>query len=90
MTRLRVVLRQLPIPVTGMLVGCIVCGVVGGVIGLIIGLRTYVPTAWFAVLEIGIPAGMVGCLLGLFFGLIAQWIAHAPRDAPERQDNARG
>jgi hypothetical protein len=55
-----------------MLAGCIVFGAVGGVIGLIIGLRVYPPTAWFAVLEIGVPAGMVGGLLGWFLGVIAR------------------
>jgi hypothetical protein len=53
-----------------MLVGCIVFGTVGGVIGLILGLRAYPPTAWFAVLEVGAPAGMVGGLLGWFVCLI--------------------
>jgi hypothetical protein len=53
-----------------MLAGCIVFGAVGGVIGLIIGLRVSPPTAWFAVLEIGVPAGLVGGLTGWFLGVI--------------------
>ena len=49
-----------------MLVGCIVFAAIGGAIGLVVGLRVYPPTAWFAVLEIGVPAGMVGGLVGWF------------------------
>ncbi|GCD92162.1 hypothetical protein [Nocardioides sp. LS1] len=89
MSRLRVALRQLPIPLAGTLVGGVVLGAVGGIIGFVLGLRAHPPTAWFAVLEIGIPVGLVGALLGFLFGLIAQWIARAPAEDPEADDIAR-
>jgi hypothetical protein len=48
---------------------------VGGVAGLVIGLRAYPPTAWFAVLELGIPAGFAGAVLGLLAGSVVQLVA---------------
>ncbi|MGZ6733970.1 MAG: hypothetical protein ACXVDH_04935 [Nocardioides sp.] len=47
------------------------------VIGLVLGLRAYVPTAWAAVIEVGLP----GALLGALFGLIAGGIATLARRA---------
>lgn len=43
----------------------VICGAVGLVTGLVIGLFAYVPTAWFAAFEIGVPATFAGALLGL-------------------------
>jgi hypothetical protein len=53
------------------LAGAIVVGVVGALAGLIQGLRTYPPTAWFAVFELGVPAAIVGGVLGLTCGVFA-------------------
>ena len=61
-------------------------GFVGGVVGLILGLRTYPPTAWFAIFEIGIPATIVGAIAGLVAGTIAIGVlSHAPgkNDTPD-------
>jgi len=41
---------------------------IGAVVGLIIGLQTYIPTAWFAMIEVGVPAAMLGALLGALGG----------------------
>jgi len=54
-----------------MLVGATAFAIVGGVVGLGLGVIAYPPTAWFAVLEIGVPAGFLGGLLGLASGSIA-------------------
>jgi hypothetical protein len=69
-------MRTVPIAVERMpllgrfvLGGMALAGIVGGVIGLIVGLRVYPPTAWFAVFELGVPAAVVGALLGLVSGL---------------------
>ena len=43
----------------------VACGFVGLFVGLIVGLNTYVPTAWAAALEIGLPAALAGVLVGL-------------------------
>ncbi len=43
----------------------VICGALGLVVGLVIGLRAYIPTAWAAAFEIGIPATMAGALIGL-------------------------
>lgn len=54
-----------------MLWGLAVGAVVGGVTGLVLGLIAYPPTAWFAVIEVGIPGAVVGVFVGLVVGLIA-------------------
>ena len=57
-----------PPPVRWAIRGAAVAGVVGAIVGLIIGLFVYAPTAPFAMVEIGIPAAMVGGVLGLLIG----------------------
>lgn len=63
----------------------LVGGAVGAVAGLLLGLAAYPPTAWFAVLEVGIPAVVVGSLLGAAAGTavlavrrLARTRAHPP------------
>ena len=43
---------------------------IGAVVGLVIGLIVYAPTAPFAVLELGLPAAIVGGVIGLSTGVI--------------------
>lgn len=50
-------------------VGAGVGGVLGGVAGLVIGLIVHPPTAWFAILELGIPAAVAGGVVGLLAAL---------------------
>jgi hypothetical protein len=78
--RLRSQLRELPVVVTGMLIGLVLVGTVGGGVGLVIGLAVHPPTAWAAALEVGAPAGAVGWVLGLVAGLVVRWLA--PDDPP--------
>lgn len=40
----------------------------GGIVGLVVGLRVYAPTAWFATVEVGLPAGLLGAVVGLVAG----------------------
>lgn len=42
-----------------------VCGTLGLVAGLVRGLTVYVPTAWAAAFEVGIPAAIAGAGIGL-------------------------
>ena len=59
MTSSRPHLATLP-PVTRYaVVGATVCAILGGLVGLVVGLRVNPATAWFAVLEVGVPAGIV-------------------------------
>ncbi len=50
-------------------IGMAVCGVLGAIAGLIIGLMAHPPTAVFAMAELGIPAAVVGGVLGFLVGL---------------------
>ena len=86
---LRTALREMPIVLTAMLIGAALLGFIGGVVGLVVGLHTYPPTAWFAMLEVGVPAATLGCFLGVVIGAIAQWVAGArPGDGPVDDDFA--
>jgi len=53
------------------IVGAASVGVIGAIAGLVIGLRVYAPTAPFAVVELGLPATIVGGVVGLVAGVIA-------------------
>lgn len=44
---------------------------IGAIAGLVIGLYAYAPTAPFAVIELGLPAAIVGGLVGLGASVIA-------------------
>jgi hypothetical protein len=63
-------LRGMPLPMRWAIVGAVSAGVVGAVAGLIVGLFAYPPTAWFAVLELGIPAGIAGGVVGFLAALV--------------------
>jgi hypothetical protein len=43
---------------------------IGAIAGLIVGLRVNPPTAWFAVIEVGVPVALAGGLAGLVGGSI--------------------
>ena len=76
-------------PGQGALVGAICLGLLGAIAGLIQGLRVHPATAWFAVFELGLPAGFAGAIVGATIGLAARmfgWlqnrrtdIEHSPR-----------
>ncbi|HEX8080574.1 MAG TPA: hypothetical protein VF557_10230 [Jatrophihabitans sp.] len=54
-----------------------ICGAIGLVTGLVWGLTVYVPTAWAAAFEVGIPAAVLGVVIGLgIVGVrgIVRWI----------------
>lgn len=59
---------NLPKPMAYALLAGMWCGLLGGVVGLLIGLSVYPPTAWAAVLEVGIPAALLGFVGGLLAG----------------------
>ncbi|MGV8978211.1 MAG: hypothetical protein ACOH17_09220 [Cellulomonas sp.] len=54
-------------------------GALGGVVGLVVGLRAYAPTAWFAIFEIGVPAALLGFLLGLVVGSLTSLVRRRGR-----------
>ncbi|WGL51356.1 hypothetical protein P5P86_15485 [Nocardioides sp. BP30] len=61
-------LDELPLVLRHAAVGAAALGAVGGIVGLVLGLRVYLPTAAVAILEVGIPAALVGALIGLLSG----------------------
>jgi hypothetical protein len=58
--------------------GATCAGVIGAVVGLVVGLIVYPPTAWFAVIELGLPATIVGGVVGLVGGLAGRRIGRRP------------
>jgi hypothetical protein len=61
----------LPLALRWAAIGAAVAGLIGGVVGLVLGLRVHPPTAWFAIFEVGMPASILGGLIGLASGAIA-------------------
>ena len=51
--------------------GAICAGAVGAIVGLIVGLFANAPTAWAAMFEVGMPAFVLGALLGAISGAVA-------------------
>jgi hypothetical protein len=66
----------MPFPARFAVIGAAVFGIAGGVAGLISGLHAYAPTAWFAVIELGMPAALVGGLAGSLVGFVVQAVRH--------------
>jgi hypothetical protein len=71
MTSARAHLAALPTVTRFAFVGSTACAIVGGPVGLVLGLRAYPATAWFALFEGAVPAGLVGAVVGAAVGLLA-------------------
>jgi len=63
-------LAELPLLQRYAMVAALIAGIAGCVAGLVLGLYTYVPTAWFATFELGIPAALAGAVVGLVLGSV--------------------
>ena len=61
---------RLPVLTRSFVVGAACTGAIGCVAGLTIGLLVYPPTAWMAIFELGIPAAIVGGVVGLLSGSV--------------------
>jgi hypothetical protein len=62
--------------------GAVCLGAMGAVTGLVIGLIAHPPTAAFAVVELGLPAAIVGGVMGLVTGMLvlaSRRIRRSPR-----------
>ena len=71
MSGFRSALRGLPFPVRLAVAGAALLGSLGGIAGLVVGLRVHASTAWAATFEVGVPAAVLGAMLGLAFGSVA-------------------
>lgn len=58
----------MPLLLRSVVIGATCAGLFGAVVGLVVGLRTYAPTAAFAVIELGLPATFAGAVVGLAIG----------------------
>jgi hypothetical protein len=67
-------LEDLPLPLRWTVTAAAAMGVIGGFAGLVAGLIANPTTAWFAVIELGVPSVLLGALLGLTSGAIAAGI----------------
>ena len=63
-------LARWQLPLRMVFYGALATGLAGCVAGLVIGLFVYAPTAWFATFEVGIPAAIMGSILGLVAGTL--------------------
>lgn len=76
-------LNELPLPGRFAAFGALALGLAGALAGLVGGLFAYPPTAWFAVGEVGVPAALVGALLGFAVGSVA-YVLRSVRDMRAR------
>ena len=75
---------DLPLPGRFAVLGAVAFGVLGGVLGLVLGLISYPPTAWFAVVEVGVPAAVAGAVVGLGVGSGRRWLQRDRRESDVR------
>ena len=69
----------LPLPARAAVMGGLALGVLGAIAGLVMGLIVNPPTAWFAVLEIGIPATILGYVAGFVGGSVGRFLLRNSR-----------
>ena len=74
-------LRELPRSAAWALVGAGSAGLIGAVTGLIVGLVVHAPTAWFAAIELGLPAAVAGGVVGAVAGAVVT-LRKRPRGMP--------
>lgn len=86
---MRTPLGQLTLLPRSVMIGAISTGIAGGVAGLIIGLFTYAPTAAFAVVELGLPATLLGAVAGLIVGSIILVVRRFDRRHPSSTHRPR-
>jgi hypothetical protein len=60
----------MPVMTQFAVVGSAAAFLLGALIGLVVGLFAYPPTAWFALFELGVPAGILGAVIGALVGFI--------------------
>jgi hypothetical protein len=77
-------LSGLPIPLRTALLGGAGAAALGGIVGLVLGLRAYPPTAWFAIVEVAVPAALLGSGVGLVAGLVRRRGSKGRSRLPDR------
>jgi ABC-type uncharacterized transport system permease subunit len=63
-------LASMPIVPRFTIVGATAAFLLGALIGLVVGLIANPLTAWFALFEVGVPAGILGTVVGALVGLV--------------------
>jgi ABC-type uncharacterized transport system permease subunit len=75
-------LRNLPAPTRFACIGASSAGAIGAITGLVVGLDAYAPTAWFAVVELGVPAAIAGGAFGFIAGIVTSTARRVRRHHP--------
>jgi hypothetical protein len=78
-------LRTKSQPVRWAVLGAASAGTVGAVVGLIVGLYVFAPTALFAMVELGLPAGILGGVVGFLIGSVLAAGRRISRNRPRVQ-----
>jgi hypothetical protein len=72
-------LRGLPPLLRYAIEGAFSVGLIGAIVGLVVGLIVHWPTAPFAVVELGLPAAVIGGVAGLAAGGVVTLARRAKR-----------
>ena len=69
--------------------GATAAGAVGAIAGLVLGLQAYPATAWFAVLEVAVPAAVAGAVVGFVAGIATVLVERTVRPIERRRAHSR-
>lgn len=62
--------------------GAVSLGGIGALVGVVIGVAVHPPTAVFAAIEVGLPSSMMGFVVGLGAGVVADASRRRRRRSP--------
>ena len=72
-------IRTDPSPGNCAIAGVLLAGAAGVIAGLVVGLEVHPATAWAAMFELGVPAAVVGAVVGFLVGCTSALVKRSQR-----------